>query len=327
MSDSLERENLETWLRRPSIFIANAWYLLAAAGLFALNWLSILLGSLFPGIERLLSAMISPIYNLCLLAFPVAMYASTRPGITQALRLKRPRWYECAEALALALPAVMLCDCLGSWWYLLLEAIGGHLTPPQTVYAAGWPGWFSLFLSQAFLPGICEELLLHGGVLGAWERRGTLHGLCVSSALFCALHGSIQGLPVQLFMGFALGVLIIRSDSLIPGMICHIAFNAISLLLSAKSGAQAVAYADFAGWIAQNGGLSLLLFRTLVSAFVFGALLMMYMSHRRAGQPFDKVRPGEREIMEWDELFLLLAALLTVAVRYGADLLSIGGLR
>lgn len=327
MSDSLERENLEPWLRRPSIFIANAWYLLAAAGLFALNWLGVLLGSLFPGIEMLLSAMISPVYNLCLLAFPVAMYASSRPGVAQALRLKRPRWYECAEACALALPAVALCDCLGSWWCLLLEAIGGHLTPPQAVYAAGWPGWLSLLLSQAFLPGICEELLLHGGVLGAWERRGTLYGLCVSSALFCALHGSIQGLPVQLLMGFALGALIIRSDSLIPGMLCHIAFNAISLLLSARSGAPAAAYADFAGWIAQSGGLSLLLVRTLVSAFLFAALMMMYMSHRRAGQPFEKVRPGEREVMEWDELFLLLAAMLTVAVRYGADFLSICGLR
>ena len=32
MADSLEKENLTTWLRRPSIFVANAWYLLAANG-------------------------------------------------------------------------------------------------------------------------------------------------------------------------------------------------------------------------------------------------------------------------------------------------------
>ena len=39
MADSLEKENLATWLRRPSIFVANAWYLLAAVGLYLLPWL------------------------------------------------------------------------------------------------------------------------------------------------------------------------------------------------------------------------------------------------------------------------------------------------
>ena len=56
MADSLEKENLTTWLRRPSIFVANAWYLLAAVGLYLLPWLWQVLAGLFPGLVPLLAA-------------------------------------------------------------------------------------------------------------------------------------------------------------------------------------------------------------------------------------------------------------------------------
>lgn len=324
MADSLEKENLDVWFRRPSIFIANAWYLMAAAALYILPLLWTLIGYYAPALELLFSGLNSVVYNLLVLALPVAMHVSQHPGVSQSMRLKKARWYECLEAAALALHAVVLGDCLSSWWLLLLQAIGGQLTPAQAA-VSGWQGLPLTLITSALLPAVCEELLLRGGVLGAWERRGTLYGLCVSSVLFCALHGSIQGLPVQLLMGFVLGVLVIRADSLLPGMICHAVFNAASLLLSAQGGADAAAYQNVAAWIAQHGGFTRLIVRTLASAFVFGALLMMYLAHR-AKEPFEKVKPGEGEVMQWDELLLLLAGLLTVAMRYGADLLSICGL-
>ena len=64
---------------------------------------------------------------------------------------------------------------------------------------------------------------------------------------------------------------------------------------------------------------------TGASAFVFGALLMMYLGHRQ-GEPLEQVKPAEREVMQWDELLLLIAGLMTVAVRYGADLMKVCGL-
>ena len=283
MADSLEKENLATWLRRPSIFVANAWYLLAAAGLYLLPWLWQVLAGLFPGLVPLLEAMTSPIYNLCLLAFPAAMYAASKPGVSQSMRLRRARWYECLEACALAMPAVVL-----------------------------WAGAASTMVSLAILPAVCEELLFRGGILGAWERRGTMCGLCVSSVLFCALHGSIQGLPAQLLMGLTLGLLAIRAGSLLPGMVCHASFNAFSLLMSRFQAGIAV-------------GIPTRIVATGASAFVFGALLMMYLGHRQ-GEPLEQVKAAEREVMQWDELLLLIAGLMTVAVRYGADLMKVCGL-
>ena len=64
---------------------------------------------------------------------------------------------------------------------------------------------------------------------------------------------------------------------------------------------------------------------TGASAFVFGALLMMYLGHRQ-GEPLEQVKPAEREVMQWDELLLLIAGLMTVTVRYGADLMKVCGL-
>ena len=312
MADSLEKENLATWLRRPSIFVANAWYLLAAAGLYLLPWLWQVLAGLFPGLVTLLEAMTSPIYNLCLLAFPAAMYAASKPGVSQSMRLRRARWYECLEACALAMPAVVLCGCLGGWWTMLLEAIGGHVEPSGLSLPDDWAGAASTMVSLAILPAVCEELLFRGGILGAWERRGTMCGLCVSSVLFCALHGSIQGLPAQLLMGFTLGLLAIRAGSLLPGMVCHASFNAFSLLMSRFQAGIAV-------------GIPTRIVATGASAFVFGALLMMYLGHRQ-GEPLEQVKAAEREVMQWDELLLLIAGLMTVAVRYGADLMKVCGL-
>ena len=312
MADSLEKENLVTWLRRPSIFVANAWYLLAAAGLYILPWLWRGLAGLWPGLQPLLEAMNSPVYNLCLLAFPAAMYAAGRPGVPQSMRLKRAKWYECLEACALAVPAVVLCGCLGNWWAMLLEAIGGRVEPSGLSLPDDWAGAASTLISLAILPALCEELLFRGGILGAWERRGTMCGLCVSSVLFCVLHGSIQGLPAQLLMGFTLGLLAIRAGSLIPGMVCHLSFNAFSLLLTRYQAGRTV-------------GIPTRIAATAASAFVFGALQMMYLAHR-ADEPLEQVKPTEREVMQWDELLLLIAGLMTVAVRYGTDLMRVCGL-
>jgi len=326
MSDSLERHNLAGWVRRPSIFVANAWYLLAAAGLYALPYI---LSALFavlniPGLD--VGVFVSPAYNLLVLALPVLLYITEKPGIEQSLRLKRPYLMEGIEAVALAAPAVLLSDCISTWWYLLLQAIGGSLSPTVTVVPASGAEAAIYLVVLAVLPGICEELMFRGGILGAWERRGTLQAICVSSVLFCALHGSLQGLPVQLLLGFVLGLLVVRSDSLLTGMLFHVFYNAFSLLSGwIFGGADQAAYADLATWISEGEGYLSLVLRTFAGAFVFGAVLMMFFSHRK-GTSMEKVKNPEREEMDWADLLVLIAALLTVAVRYGEDLMAVCGL-
>ena len=133
-------------------------------------------------------------------------------------------------------------------------------------------------------------------------------------------------LPVQLLLGLVLGQLVVRSDSLLTGMLFHVAYNALTLLSGwFFGGADQAAYADLSGWIAANGGYLPLVLRTFAGAFVFGAVLMMFFSHRR-GEEMEKVKNAEREEMDWADLLVLIAALMTVAVRYGQDLMAICGL-
>jgi membrane protease YdiL (CAAX protease family) len=58
----------------------------------------------------------------------------------------------------------------------------------------------------------------------------------VSGLLFGAAHGLIVGLPILAFFGIVLGWLRVRTDSVLPGMMLHAAFNGIALI-AAVSGA------------------------------------------------------------------------------------------
>ena len=45
-------------------------------------------------------------------------------------------------------------------------------------------------------------------------------------------HGLVAGLPVLVAFGIILGTLRVRTGSVLPGMLTHATFNAISLLLA-----------------------------------------------------------------------------------------------
>ena len=332
---SLEEQQFVKWLRRPTIFTANAWYLLATSGqtlvVFLFSFLAQAL-SLF-GVSvgnDVFSATANIFYEVGLLALPVVWYAATHEGVDQAMRLNPPKADMMLFAALAAFVGVFMANHLSVWWMLLIEGAGGTLyessipvpTTPDELRAS--------ILMVGVIPGVCEELFFRGGLMGAWERRGTKLALVITSVLFTMLHGSILGLPTQLIMGFVLGYVLIVSDSLYVSMVYHTVHNTATLILaylSAQTAQAGMESARLVEQIAASGGFISLALQTIGSVLMFGAAItMIAAAGKRHGHEPEKIVEGDQTPMTWQELLVLLGGLITVGIAYLTDLLTVVGL-
>ncbi len=327
-SADFEEDLYKKWFRRPTLFMACAWFLLAVAGRIVirvgLSELALLMKRLgLTDVRGYVTAATDALYQMGVLALPVVWYAARHPGVDQSMRLGRPHPLTAVYALALAVGALPLATCLSGWWTLLLQSLGAAL--PEPAAAPSTPaGLAHALLLSALLPGLCEELMFRGGIFGAWERRGAENALVVSALMFAALHGSVQGLPTQLVMGFALGYIVLRSGSVWVGAIVHCAFNAAVLVLGYLLGGRAEM--NIYAFISMPTGLSLFIADTVASAALFGLLLIglkrLCEWRGQGGVHLSQPDPASLESLE---LVVLMAGIVTAAICYLEDVLSICG--
>ncbi|MBD3676093.1 MAG: CPBP family intramembrane metalloprotease [Planctomycetaceae bacterium] len=83
----------------------------------------------------------------------------------------------------------------------------------------------------ALLPALCEELAFRGFILSGFSRNGRTGVAVVFSAL---LFGVMHMIPQQVFnaflLGLVLGLLALRSGSLLPGVLFHFVNNALGVV-------------------------------------------------------------------------------------------------
>ncbi len=324
----LEDGDFRFWARRPAILSANALYLLAAAGI---PLLSVVLATLMGlmGVRATDEALLTPtslIYYPFLIGLPVLLYALRHDGVVRAMRLNPLAPGMAVVSVLAALAGVMVALSLGSLWTLALEGMGARLVDQSLPVAKTTGALLMLVISGCVMPGIFEELLFRGLILSAWERRGTKYALVVSTMLFAALHGSILGLPTQIVLGFAIGYLVINTDSLYAGMIYHTVHNAALVALSQVQAQRQTA--DALGQtlyesVGGTAGVMLLALQALVYGGVFWAILAGSGWHReRRGRTFEQIARVDRTPLKWQELLVLLAGLITVGAMYLLDVLQ-----
>jgi sodium transport system permease protein len=86
-------------------------------------------------------------------------------------------------------------------------------------------------LAFAAAPAICEELAFRGFLLSGFRRSGKV-GLAI--ALSSLSFGIIHMIPQQVFnaalLGVVLGIICVRSRSILPCVAFHFVYNALALL-------------------------------------------------------------------------------------------------
>jgi sodium transport system permease protein len=106
----------------------------------------------------------------------------------------------------------------------------------------------------AVLPAICEELAFRGFILSGLEyRRRTRSAILLSALMFGFLH-VLLSLFQQLFnatlLGIVLGLLAVRSKSLLPGILFHFLNNALAITQAHWVGG--LEAAGIASWLYRN---------------------------------------------------------------------------
>ena len=88
-----------------------------------------------------------------------------------------------------------------------------------------------VLLLMAFLPAVCEEIAFRGVVLsGLRKSLGDAGGVLMTAALFGATHTVLQQSLAAAPVGAVLGVVALRTGSLIPCIVFHASYNALQLL-------------------------------------------------------------------------------------------------
>jgi sodium transport system permease protein len=183
------------------------------------------------------------------------------------LRLAPPPLLPLAGAL-LCVPALVFgMRTLLEWQAAVLplpEALARDTTLAGVLAdASSW----KLAILFALSPAVCEELFFRGAVLSGLRRDlGPWRAVLWQAVFFAAAHASVHRLLPTGLIGVLLGALTLRTRSLWPAMLVHLAYNGIVVLDGAErihwpAWGGVVLWSPHLAWLAVPG-LALLALRT-----------------------------------------------------------------
>ena len=114
--------------------------------------------------------------------------------------------------------------------------IGIDYSLPQSKQPEGVFGFLLALISTAIIPALVEEFAFRGIVIGVLRPFGDAFAIIATSAIFGLLHGNFEQMPFAFLVGMVLGLIRIKTDSIIICMIVHGANNLIAVLLSYVEG-------------------------------------------------------------------------------------------
>jgi sodium transport system permease protein len=162
----------------------------------------------------------------------MAVLLTSSPRRTLRLAWPEPRYLGLAVALVIALnPLISELRPVVEWLFpistVVKEALGKIMAQaPNPAIAV---------LVFALIPAICEEVAFRGFILSALERQHRTRSAILLSALMFGFLHVLLSLFQQLFnatlLGIVLGLLAVRSRSILPGIVFHFLNNALAVLL------------------------------------------------------------------------------------------------
>jgi sodium transport system permease protein len=172
--------------------------------------------------------------QFAVIAAPVVFMAvmmTTRP--LKTLLLNRFSFVAVFLAILLAVALHPTVALFGSWLkqlYPMSEETEG-LLKKLNVLLTGAPIW-ALLLLIAVIPAICEELAFRGFILSGFRHWGSrTRAIVVTSIFFGALHGFLHQSINATLLGFVIGYIAVKTESLWPCIAFHITNNSLGILM------------------------------------------------------------------------------------------------
>jgi sodium transport system permease protein len=206
----------------------------------------------------------------------MAIALTSAPRLTLRLAWPEPRYLLLAVALVLALNPIVneLRPIVESLFPIstILKSSLGQLTAQAPNL------WASLFVF-ALVPAVCEEVAFRGFILSGLEREHRTRSAIVLSALMFGFLHVLLSLFQQLFnaalLGLVLGLLAVRSRSILPCIVFHFLNNALAVSLAEVVAAPR--WAPVIPWIYRNPALGLYHGPWVVGSLVVSSGLLFYL--------------------------------------------------
>lgn len=221
-----ESTSAESALRRVQSRTALSW---GWAGVFAVY----LVGGLVQSWRPLPGLLFTLWVLLPVLAIFAARGTARRAGesLPRTLGLRIPSAHHTVGAV-LAAPALAWCASRWIEWQQEVLPLPSSMTRIE-----GLPDDFAslstvgLFLAFALSPGLSEELFFRGAVLSGLRRDlPAWKSIAWQALLFGAVHASIYRFLPTAVLGALLAAITLRSRSLVPAVLLHVAYNGTLVL-------------------------------------------------------------------------------------------------
>jgi sodium transport system permease protein len=217
----------------------------------------------------------------------MALLLTSSPRRTLRLYWPRPRYLALAVGLALALnPLVNELRPVVERLFPISNEVKAALEQMME----GVPGLGTALVLFAVIPAVCEELAFRGFILSGLERGHTTRTAIVLSAVLFGFMHVLLSLFQQLFnatlLGLVLGLLAVRSRSIVPGVVFHMINNGLAVLTGFW--VATAAGRRFAGWVYREPAQGLYHWG-LVAVGLVASVVLLALLAREAGA---KANPG-----------------------------------
>jgi sodium transport system permease protein len=241
-----ERLDLRLWLRhlfRDKEATPTSGQALFCFGLIVgLRWLTLKQGT---DLSPLVTTAISLLAFVAAPALFMSLILNTRPR--DGLFLRWPAWRDIGVAAALSLLLLPPMAALAQVIFTSNENLTRLLEEHQPLFrewrSGKFPSWTVNILVFGLLAAVCEELAFRGLILSGLLRRfHARNAVILSSFLFALFHMNVFQFLPAFILGLVLGLLTVRSKSLVPAIIFHLLHN--TLLVSSMYLSSAAASVD-----------------------------------------------------------------------------------
>ena len=216
--------------------------------IYALLLLSRLIDAAFLSRESQYLSII--LLQLMIFPIPAYLYIRLKPrGFVKSLRLTPPRLSQLFLLLSAVLMLISGCTRLGLLCGMMTAQPSFTLYDTFASVNDGSAGaTIRLVLAYGLLPAFCEELVFRGIICAEHEKHGILYASAVSALFFAFLHFDLTALPVYLFAGMLLSLVMYVTRSAVAAMVVHLCYNLFGIFVQA----------GLSGYCRSTGGVGLL---------------------------------------------------------------------
>jgi len=207
------------------------------------------------------------ILQMLIYVVPVLFYCKIKSrAFVGRMRIRLPRL---SHVLLLVYASVLLiCGnaliSMGMYYWMPVKFADTSVVG-QASLMVGSGTFDAVYMAVAFavIPAVTEELLFRGIVVGEYESYGPVIAVVISSAVFAMSHFSFARMPVYLFSGVVLALVLYATRSLFASAVIH-SLNNLSVLFLEK----------YIVHIVDKQNISMLLLLIILAALTVIALLL-----------------------------------------------------